>query len=271
MNKAFNFIETVLALLVGLVILAGLLRFVNVGTSQYLEAKKQLQWEANASMARTALRSRFRQLDPQFWANFPAMRDPIHGAFTFFGPGSSVSTDCVLRNQTCLTLWDCEPAECPVPLIVNDVAYPQWLEVIPLDENEPAPEPRIGAQVGLIVQEENVFAFLIRAIEGNRIYLADVQSQLWDLPEIEDWAGIELYILGPFLVDHFFLRKSPGRGNALVSESWLVNENGWYPKRGFASFTHFSQCVFESDPPVYVIKMDSLSQEGVVFDVRIPL
>lgn len=85
MNKAFNFIETVLALLVGLVILAGLLRFVNVGTSQYLEAKKQLQWEANASMARTALRSRFRQLDPQFWANFPAMRDPIHGAFTFLG------------------------------------------------------------------------------------------------------------------------------------------------------------------------------------------
>ena len=240
--KGFSLIEVLVSLALGLVIMAGVVKFSMHARNSFAFARARLETQANLSMTHAALQELFRPVEAEFWERFPPREELFHPAehshhgfqFTRSSPEGSPGG--------CLLFWDIRPKE-EVPLVYqvdDDLGFPQYLQISPFDLSHPAgPGPAIGPMSVLLFSGASTAAcLLVERVDGGTVFLAAEAAQPWALPAGFEPLGMEVLHLGALEVTHIGLQPEPERNHKLVLQSWQMDGGSWQPKPRVTSYTH---------------------------------
>lgn len=258
MKPAFTLTEILVSLALSSTIACGLLGLLRLGFQEHRQARCQLQRRGNLAMAAQNLADLSALLEPGFWNTFPPDNDPIHlSGWATSGPRQA-SDECTLDGEPCFTFWDVEPGGPQGTWSIAGHAFPDWIDLVPIPAGVEFPDLSEAGWLALLYSEDTAFCLVIGGAMAGRISFCTADAQLWNVPDVEEFIGFEVKILGRLNAQHFSLVSTPHHGQALSRQTFQAGAGGWQPGRRSSSFTWFRELELMGDEGLLGVKLTAV-------------
>ena len=236
MKRGFSFLELLIGLVLGSIILLGLARYSFSRSRTLIGTREQVGVRANLTMAQQEISQYVENLEPAFWERFPMRHGVVHEEGHGHG-GVWFSTTCDFdRSTSCVTFWDIRPDAENLDVFRADMdAFPDsfLLDVLPPAVGQGTQE--VGPMsVLLFFSKEEAFCLLVADEQDGRFFPAGVDDHPWSLPQ-DPQGSYDVVLLGQLEVTHLALADDEV-GRRLAWHPWTVRTTGWRPGQRKTSF-----------------------------------